>query len=238
MNTGSMKLDPDVSSGYQAQSPYERLSERVFDWIADQIVRDELAPGQLVSEGEISRIIGVSRSPVREAIHQLAAEGLFKVLPRRGVVLRDLDPGHAEDIYQSRALVDGQMVLLATHEADRADVAYLSVICEDMARALHDEVAYYQGTEAFWKKIRQLSPNPVLADVSALLWRRSIPYRGFILRVPQIMEDVQRGHVKIVNAMAAQDPDAAKLHTEELLLVRSGVKLLRNGFLVYRADMG
>src|SRR3990172_8546043 len=90
--------------------------------IHDAILRGDLAPGSHLSELELSRQLGVSRAPIREALVQLSAEGVLDLVPNRGAFVRGLSSNDVKEIYTARYLLEGYLVALATENGNSSEV--------------------------------------------------------------------------------------------------------------------
>jgi DNA-binding GntR family transcriptional regulator len=157
----------------------------VFEWLIEQIAIGALRPGELLSENEIADRLGVSRTPVREALQGFAREGLVNVLPRRGTVIAYPSPSAADDLYQARKLNDGELARLAILEMDDDDLVQLAAILEGMRGSAGDAIAFFRGMMSWWQWMVDLCPNMTLREIVVMLWRRSIPYRGTLVARPE-----------------------------------------------------
>src|SRR5690242_16601242 len=93
-----------------------RSSERVYRGLREQILTGNLAPAVRLVELQLAQHFAVSRTPVREALKRLIAEGLVVADANRGMIVRDVDPAEVEDIYVVRESLDGLAArLAATH---------------------------------------------------------------------------------------------------------------------------
>src|SRR5690348_17070326 len=105
-------------------------SERVYRSLRDRIVTRGLPPGARLVELELAQQFDSSRTPVREALKRLSAEGLVSIDPARGMVVREIDPAEAEDIYVIREVIDGLAGRLAAPRVTDDDVTKLRVLMD------------------------------------------------------------------------------------------------------------
>jgi len=187
------------------------LADRVFDWLTEQIVVGNLRPGQWVSENEVAALLGVSRSPVRDAFKHFAREGMLESRRRRGTIIAELTAEDADDLYRARALLDAEMARLAVEQMTDDDVERMAEIVEDMRRAVEarDRTSVYDGTRRLWQLLMDLCPNRTICEIVATLWRRSIRMRGITLALPHGQDTVRRFFERFLEAAQAGDPDAA-----------------------------
>jgi DNA-binding GntR family transcriptional regulator len=195
----------------------ESLSDKVFAWLTDQIVAGALRPGQWVSENELAARLGVSRSPVREALRGLAREGIVEVRPRRGTVIAELSAEDADGLYRARELVESEMARLAIENATDADVDKIAGIVATLRGAHGDARAHYDATFELWHLLMDICPNRTISDMAATLWRRSIRFRGILLALPDSQRDVANFGEALVELAERRDGEGARRATAELL---------------------
>jgi len=82
----------------------------VYAWLRDAIISGEIEGGRFLDEQWVSGIVGVSRTPVREAFHRLAAERFISLLPRKGAQVRTVTARELEEVYQTRRLIEGHAI--------------------------------------------------------------------------------------------------------------------------------
>jgi DNA-binding GntR family transcriptional regulator len=195
----------------------ESLSDKVFAWLTDQIVAGALRPGQWVSENELAARLGVSRSPVREALRGLAREGIVEVRPRRGTVIAELSAEDADGLYRARELVESEMARLAIENATDADVDKIAGIVATLRGAHGDARAHYDATFELWHLLMDICPNRTISDMAATLWRRSIRFRGILLALRESQRDVANFGEALVGLAERRDGEGARRATAELL---------------------
>jgi DNA-binding GntR family transcriptional regulator len=193
------------------------LADRAAAVLTSEIVEGTLRPGQWVSENELAARLGVSRSPVREALRALARDGLVEVRARRGTVITELSAADVADLYAARQLVETEMVRLAVGALDDAAIADLSAIVADARSAGPDPRSYYDTVWAAWELLAARCPNHAVRDLTALLWRRSIPLRGMLVALPQNRELMNRFLERLLAACRAGDAQAAATIMHESL---------------------
>ena len=106
------------------------LSSRVYHQIRAEIIRGALVPGESVTEMGLAKDCGVSRTPVREALHQLELEGLVELIPNKGAVILGISPEDICDIYQIRAMLEVGAAERAAQRATEEDVRRLTEILD------------------------------------------------------------------------------------------------------------
>ncbi|WP_171240974.1 GntR family transcriptional regulator [Ruegeria sp. HKCCA5491] len=119
--------DDQIKPGPQGSSAYQPL--------LDEIREGALLPGDRLREIELSERLGVSRTPVREAIRQLEADGLVTHVPRLGATVRSLDYAEVMELYEMRAVLEGTAARLAARAASDIELDELDVLNDRLAEA-------------------------------------------------------------------------------------------------------
>lgn len=122
-----LKQDDPIQPGPQGNSAYNAL--------LNEIRSGTLLPGERLREIELSERLGVSRTPVREAIRQLEADGLVTHVPRQGATVRSLDYAEVMELYEMRAVLEGTAAHLAARAASDIELEELEVLNERLAEA-------------------------------------------------------------------------------------------------------
>ena len=115
---------------------YQSLKDHVYEYIASQIDTGQITAGDRISEKEICDVMGVSRTPVREALIQLAGEGYLANLPRRGFRVLGFDDTTAREIFQIIGPLDGEAARLACEKLTDEDLAQLHFLVDSMDMAI------------------------------------------------------------------------------------------------------
>ncbi|WGW05304.1 GntR family transcriptional regulator [Tropicibacter oceani] len=151
----------------QPISPPQSLMELTAQRIREAIIRGELALGSKVSEQRLADQLGVSRSPVREALALLQIEGLIRVLPKRGSFVFTPDDKSVADLCDHRAILEAACLGFALERNPEALVGGLRQGVDQMQRAIarNDSRAYSQGDMRFHSAIVDSSGNQSIARV-------------------------------------------------------------------------
>lgn len=195
---------------------------RLRDMIEEEIAEGRLRPGERLEEVDLARRYGVSRTPIREALKQLAAIGLVVSQPRRGTVVARLSPAELVEMFDVMAELEGMAGRLAARRSNAEDTARLAAAHEacGMAAARGDADAYYAENERFHEAIYRASHNGFLAGECGALHRRLRPYRRLQLRVGNRIADSYREHGAIVAALLARDAAAAQALLRDHVVVQ------------------
>jgi len=199
-----------------------KISDQLREKIEEQIATGELAPGSSLDEATLVEQHGVSRTPVREALIQLAAGGLIEIRPRRGATVTSIGPTRLLEMFEVMSELEAMCGRLAARrmtDAERKHLQEALHACE-VAREQQDSDAYFYCNETFHAAIYAGSHNAFLNEQALNLQRRLRPYRRLQLRVRNRMAASFKEHQAIVNAIAAGDADATALAMREHVVVQ------------------
>ena len=162
-----------MSADPAADAPLENrtLREQAIDHLREEILSSRLAPGTELSEVALARALGISRGPLREALGQLNAEGLVRMVPRRGAVVTRLTRREFLDAYQVREALESLALRLAVPRLSAAEKAELHAMCEGMEReaAAANTARFFELNREFHRFLVHASGNRKLESVHAQL---------------------------------------------------------------------
>jgi DNA-binding GntR family transcriptional regulator len=184
-----------------------RLSEQLREKIEDSIVTGIYPPGARLDEVELAASFGVSRTPTREALIQLSAEGFIEKRPRKGWEVAEFDAARLCEMFDVMAELESMCARLAARRASEIDlrrIAAAHTACDE-AIAGQDPDIYFRLNEAFHLAIYESSQNRFLIEQTCLLQRRLRPYRRLQLRVRGRMAKSFEEHDRVVRAILAGD---------------------------------
>ncbi len=198
-----------LSAGYVAS---EKLAEGVLRHLSRDIVSGVLAPGQRLVELQLAAELGVSRSPVREAIHRLATDGLVEIQPRRGAFVAALTPKDLEDVFDVREQLERMAAGLAASTAGPARASELRAIETECAAAAAagDVTSFFELNDRLHGLVAQLSGNAYLHQLQRSAARRS--FRALFLQADsdEFLARSVTEHHAIVDAIAGGDRATAE----------------------------
>jgi DNA-binding GntR family transcriptional regulator len=199
-----------------------KISEQLREKIEEKIATGQLAPGSSLDEVSLAAEYGVSRTPAREAMIQLAAEGLIVIRPRKGAVIASIGPTRLIEMFEVMAELEAMCGRLAARRMTDSQRQALLKAHEDCeaARAQQDSDAYFYCNELFHAAIYEGSHNSFLSEQAGQLHRRLRPYRRLQLRVRDRMKVSHKEHSAIVNAITQGDAEGAAAALREHLLIQ------------------
>jgi DNA-binding GntR family transcriptional regulator len=196
-------------------------SETLRDAIEEMIAVGKLAPGQHLDETELAAAFGVSRTPIRETLIQLASMGLVVIRPRRGAVVAELGPQELLERFEVMSELEAVIGRLAARRMTAAEQDALMsahAACKEAVDA-NDPDDYYVKNEAFHEAIYAGSHNQFLVEQARSLYRRLRPYRRLQLRVRDRVNNSYAEHDGLVRAILAGDGElAARLAREHVMI--------------------
>jgi DNA-binding GntR family transcriptional regulator len=187
------------------------LWQRVHEYLREAILTGRLPAGSELQEVALSRELGVSRGPIREALGRLAAEGLVTIRPRRGAIVRALSEEEFLWAYQVREALEVMAVRLAVPRLTEDDLAALQQLIDEMAAHADagDVAAFFDANSVFHHTFFDVARNPMLADIYRQLCGQIDRYR---LRSLELRGDLRRSiaeHKALLRAAKARDADKA-----------------------------
>lgn len=194
---------------------HSSLSNLATDWIAQRILEGSIAPGQKITEIWLAEQMGISRSPVREALRFLSRDGLVVLEPRRGARVGQLDRRHAEDLYACRLMVEPACIRLAVQALDEPGRKQLDAVFTRMRklREVNDATGYVSVLQEYNLKTIELCPNRILLNLAETTWRGSLRYWNLLVRGREdyIGESLSRNEAIHVAALAGDAEGAEQM---------------------------
>lgn len=187
------------------------LSTVVSERIRGRILDGTLKPGERLVEDRLSAELGVSRVPVREALRDLSAEGLVRLLPRRGATVTEITPEIVAELVEVRAMLEGLNARLAARRRDPEIIAQLRATLargNAAAKSASSETLARLNAE-FHERLGEASRNSVLSDVMRSLRERT--RLAFMLNGRARAREDWQEHAGILQAVIAGDEELAVL---------------------------
>ena len=185
--------------------------ERLADDMAEAILAGEFAPGFRLDEQFLTQRYAVSRTPIREAIRQLASTGLIQVRPRRGAVVTKVTPDQLEELFVAMAEMEATCARLAAMSMAPTQRRRLQALHEQMAGMVEagDTAAYADANLALHALVYAGAHNGVVADMATALRRRLAPFRRAQFYVDGRLARSHVEHDAVVSAIVRGDAAAA-----------------------------
>jgi DNA-binding GntR family transcriptional regulator len=189
----------------------QNISEDLMAYIKEQILTGELNPGDRIVETKLAKELGISQTPVREALRHLQGEGLIKIIPNKGPIVSPLDTRAVFEIFSIRSMLEGLAIRLATQNATSEDIADLENFYREMQNKLDDDTVQYLLQDSFYihEKIVNLSRHRrLIAMYKSLSFQIALVNRLVGTKFTK-QKEVEM-HWELVEVVKAGDPDDAE----------------------------
>src|SRR5215470_12428747 len=191
-------------------------SAAATELIREAIIDGRLPPGQRLKEEELARELGISRTPVREALLILQAEGLVDAAPNRGAVVRSHDGDDLEDLYQLRALLEGYAARRAAANISETSVAELWASCQRFEEVIESDVQELVKENLFFHNvILDAARSRRVAELIRKVIELPLVYRSYIWYSVEQRRISAHYHRQITKALDARDGERAELVMKE-----------------------
>ena len=233
-NQGVLSPEPRTSARSQRDVPdigSETLAEDVYRVVRHRVASGLLIPGKHVSEHALSKELGVSRGPVREAIGRLTGEGLLERKPNAGAFVKKPNRKDLEELWQLRSWIESEATAQAATRITDEELTELQRCCDQMRDAIYhqrdsgDMVMAKPDVErrttadaAFHLALMKASGNARAVRILANEQAVSRALALATVRVPQLLAYTVAGyheHVEILRAVRSRDPDLARARMRE-----------------------
>ena len=187
-------------------------SEAARDLVRSLIENGELRPGVRINADELGQRLGVSRTPVRDALHQLRTEGLVDIQPRRGVFVRDISPQEVDEVYELKSAVEPIAAAWATERGSDEAKAQLTQRAELLqAAGVAGEVRRAAGlVDEIHDLLFEMADSDVLRDVYSVFHGRVKWLRHLNMSQDGRLSASVEHHAAIVNLVNAGDAAKAR----------------------------
>lgn len=194
------------SGTFASQALYEQVAQR----LREQIFARELEPGSWIDEQRLSADFGISRTPMREALKVLAAEGLVTMKVRRGAYVTEMSERDVSDVYHLLALLESDAAAEVAHRANQEQLDALQATHAQLALAVHDRSRFFAINEAFHLQILELAGNrwrmQIVTDLRKVM---KLNRHHSLFKQGRLAESLAE-HEQIVLALLARDTRKAR----------------------------
>lgn len=191
----------------------------VYSSVRDAIWEGRFARGERLREEEIGRALGVSRTPVREALQRLQQRGLLVIGPGRGLVVAELTRQQVFDLYAMREILEGSAARFAAQHANPVEIDVLQQIQQALATAKDDAITLIKLNRRFHQTIYEAAHNQYLTQALDTLHDSLALLHSTTFRKPSRRRESDDEHMMILAAIERRDPDqaerVARLHIQQ-----------------------
>lgn len=194
------------------RTSHKPLREQVYDQLKRRILTGKIKPGTRMMEIELADDLGVSRTPVREAIRELGKEGLVTIEPRRGAFASEISVKDMIDTLSVREDLDALAAYLASSRITKAEEKKLLELTDKYAVAIEsgDMDTMIRADEAFHKRIAKLSGNKTLYSVVRTVQTQVLRFRYLYYEDLANYKNMPTEHREIIEALVSGDSEHAR----------------------------
>lgn len=195
---------------------YELLSRKVYKALRVAIVQEKIKPGSRLSELKIAKQMGISRTPVREAIHKLSSEGFVELLPNQGIIVNNISVKDLEEVLNIRSALEGLSARLAAKKIKIKDIEKIECILQKMRDIAEQKDAhrYIELSSQFQDIILRVSGNQRLKKMRNNFNDLSRRFSAQSLEVSSRFKISIREHEDILEALKKGDEYQAQKFSE------------------------
>jgi DNA-binding GntR family transcriptional regulator len=190
----------------------QSLADRAYYAIRELIVTLELAPGSVVNERDLMGRLGLGRTPVREALRDLARERLVEVFPRRGMFVSGVDVGDIAGLSEVRGVLESKAACLAAERRNDIDLEETEALLDELSHAasLDDERRLIDLDQRIHRHVYRCAHNPFLQSTLEEYYVLTLRIWFLALDRVERLDDAIREHHAILVAIRDRDPARAE----------------------------
>jgi len=185
------------------------LHEDVAGQLREMVLEGQLAPGSRLPETRLCQVLGISRTPLREAFKVLAKEGLVRLLPHRGALVTDVTVEEVADLFEVMASLEQLVGRLAAQHATDNDIREIEELHRKMVQCYsrRRRKDYFRLNQTVHRRLAEIAGNSVLSEIHATLSDKVYRARALANRSLTRWKESVREHEAILNALRARDAD-------------------------------
>ena len=202
---------------------YELLNQKAYRVLKRAIIRGDLTPNSKLILSEIAQSLGISNTPIREAVNKLASDGLVKIIPNKGIIIKEINIDDFQEILQVRAFLDGMIAKLSVEKITDKEIDDMMEITHEMEQCVKedDRLTYNDLDIKFHDFLLTIAGNNTLKKIYNNLIVHGHRFRLRTLKIPDRMGKSLKEHLEIALKIKERNPDEAtrvsKEHIESIL---------------------
>jgi len=208
-----------------------RAFDKAYRVVRDGIVAGRFAPARRITEQEVAAAAGVSRTPVREALRRLHAEGIVDFRPNQGAMVTAWSAEETDEIYELRALLESHGARRAAQRATAAQITVLRGLAERQhAESLERSAGYLERiceiNSCFHRELQVAAASPRLSHALASILEAPLALKTFLNYTPEELLRSAAHHLEIVRAIESRDGEwAASVMRSHVLAARRTLRV-------------
>ena len=209
------------------------LSEKIYNLIVESILKKELKPGERVTELELAKKFGISRTPIREAFRKLQSEGFLNIIPRKGAVVSEITEERIVEFYEVKGILEAYAGKLALKYITDKDIQELEAINNELemialSNSKEDLKRFISIHNKFHERFVNISKNQVLIETLKHLVEKYSKFR-IMVAYSTMLIDIVNEHKEIIEAFKKKDE---KLVQEKIIKNSNfGINILKRYYL-------
>lgn len=199
------------------ETPRTPLHDGVLERLRQMIIRCELQPGDRISEADLGRTFGVSRTPLREALKILSAEGLVDIRPHKGAIVADISMDEISETFALMSALELMAGPLVCERVSNIDLQMLDSLIQEMdaCHLRNDLMTYFELNTEFHNRIIRLTGNSVLTQVYVDMFGKLQRARYRVNYDPQRWHESSTEHHWIMESLRARDGEELGVRLKE-----------------------
>lgn len=196
--------------------PFKTLKDHVYDYISDEIRKSNIKPNEKISENQICEALNVSRTPVREALIELASTGILEREPRRGFIVKEVTLEKIKEVYVILGVLEGLSTKLSIDNLTKEDIDELELIINKIDDSIEDKnyYEYYKLQYKFHSIINNASGNGELIKTIEIL-KKSLIKQTYNMEhtnkeITDMLKTTNSEHKKIVELIREKDKEGVE----------------------------
>jgi len=196
---------------------YELLNQKTYRILKRAIVRGDLAPNSKLALNEIAKSLGISNTPVREAINKLSSEGFVKIIPNKGIIVKEVNIDDLQEILHIRAFLDGLIAKLAVKKILDKEIVNMMKIINKMEYCVKedDRLTYNDLDIKFHNFLLNITENNKLKEIYNNLIVHAHRFRIRTLKISGRMGKSLKEHKEIALKIKERNSDEANKASQE-----------------------
>ena len=187
------------------------ISYQTYSILKESIITGKYGPGYWLQETELAEELGVSRSPVREALKQLVATGLVTVIPNKGTFVREFSQKEINEIYEMRELLESYAIRHLPEKLDADQIRRFEEFRQEFKSSYEakDLEAYTETDSEFHRFIIKCSDNGILDDIYKKVGNMNMMFRIYSLSIEKRFDESLTEHTGIIDSLLRADYEEA-----------------------------
>jgi len=213
------RSEPTMMSEMPANLRAESLTDQAYGRLEEMIVTLRLEPGSVLSESTLARELGFGRTPIREALQRLAREGLVVILPRKGILVSEINPRKQLLVLEVRRELERLLARAAAMRRTEAEKRRFLELAEGMEQAArdNDDIGFMRCDNVFNKLFSQAAHNEYASRAMGLMHGTSRRFWYMHYKEAADLPLCARLHAQVARQIAAGDVDGAATASDRLI---------------------